>query len=74
MVFGTGGGVIFLTVSVVISAYQYSAVQSNAIKIVKTVLNHSKILSNSWGSYTATGSKITEKGELLCSICNAVIY
>ena len=23
---------------------------------------------NSWGSYTATGTEITEKGKLLCNI------
>ena len=41
---------------------------------LKIVKNSLKSLKNSWGSYAATGSEITEKGELLCNICNAVIY
>ena len=40
-------------------------------KIVKTVLNVQKqfqTASKSWGSYAATSSEITEKGELPCNI------
>ena len=34
----------------------------------------SKQVQNSWGSYTATGSEITEKVKLLCNTHNDVIY
>ena len=44
------------------------------LKNSKNSQKYFQTLKNRWGSYAATGSEITEKGELLCNICNAVIY
>ena len=47
---------------------------SSSIQYHKCSLNKIEPKFNSWGSYAATGTEITEKGKLLCNIWNAVIY